>query len=870
MGVQGSKSAKAAPSPRSASTTHTDSASSAMDMVLPPSVWQYTLAFGRGMNQSWSRIGCESLWRWLPYVRMRFRDADLERQYRVLKREDTRESLKSLGALLALSIVIFSLILIYQLSKRETIYIFWLRMAVPLLTSIVILLYACFHRQLVKLYLCLAMTQGDRGELLAKMGGSSSRLVGAMEGALQPYYKMEYLCTFALFMVVTTTVTLHGHLAPMLGRQGVSCIDSVEHAVGSELENCAMMCLCFLVFKCDAFAASLLILVHQIIHYLLDGMWTDKYFSCFYPVVGILLIAAARQVEFFYRTAFYQTDKVSREKGQRRRLLESFAFMVDIAAWEWDTAGSIQQDFYTTRVIEALTMRARDDSPQYMYPKKAFDLTTYPTLAPSEKSVSTAGCALKPFSNVVVTKPKSQERTSHLIRPIKSHLHPIKASVKLPIKSFSSPHELTTNGHAHPTPPGSNEVRSSGSTYALGSSHEHLNVHLSSGSVQLTPSPLSNFPTPPLVPSEHECDHHIHINVNSRSSRNDLTTPTNTGGHGTGTGSGSQGTNKTTPSDGERTPPATLSINSSGVKSKSSGGAVAEEHKKSDGSISGLLAVPVKPDMREMVPPIIPEEPSITDEPLPVGVTAYKAEHRLDGFWTKHVVMADRNKIEQAIIRCADEGEPYDMEVKYERADGEVRWFKCGGRKASKNSSVIYGYIQDVTDRKRSQCMLEQRVNLCERVVEGTLDATMLIDAQDNLILESSPLLNLWAGRSLVGHPITPLFNSWMLSWLKSDAALQATGGETVITAILTNPSAPQEQAKGEMCVFVDSDDPARIFIAFKALISNTPPYLPLKQVGLIRAPRQQQSRPRAVRNQTPNSTGIASYVTGIVRWFTG
>ena len=69
------------------------------------------------------------------------------------------------------------------------------------------------------------------------------------------------------------------------------------------------------------------------------------------------------------------------------------------------------------------------------------------------------------------------------------------------------------------------------------------------------------------------------------------------------------------------------------------------------------------PDLREMVPPIIPEEPSITDEPLPVGVTAYKAEHRLDGFWTKHVVMADRNKIEQAIIRCADEGEPYDMEV---------------------------------------------------------------------------------------------------------------------------------------------------------------------------------------------------------------
>ena len=75
---------------------------------------------------------------------------------------------------------------------------------------------------------------------------------------------------------------------------------------------------------------------------------------------------------------------------------------------------------------------------------------------------------------------------------------------------------------------------------------------------------------------------------------------------------------------------------------------------------------------------------------------------------------------------------------------------------------------------------------------------------------------------------------------------------------------------QGEMCVFVDSDDPARIFIAFKALISNTPPYLPLKQVGLIRAPRQQQSRPRAVRNQTPNSTGIASYVTNIVRWFTG
>ena len=164
--------------------------------------------------------------------------------------------------------------------------------------------------------------------------------------------------------------------------------------------------------------------------------------------------------------------------------------------------------------------------------------------------------------------------------------------------------------------------------------------------------------------------------------------------------------------------------------------------------------------------------------------------------------LCSRVLVENAILQCADKGEPFKLvvrhthththtphthrqhhllcvfpsQVRYERADGSVRWLRCAGGKTSSESTAVYGSIevrntsasrqvttlltlflhahvcvQDVTDRKRTQAMLEQRVSLCERVVDATLDATMLINTQDEVILEASAILNAWAGRPLEG-----------------------------------------------------------------------------------------------------------------------
>jgi len=86
------------------------------------------------------------------------------------------------------------------------------------------------------------------------------------------------------------------------------------------------------------------------------------------------------------------------------------------------------------------------------------------------------------------------------------------------------------------------------------------------------------------------------------------------------------------------------------------------------------------------------KEPSL-DEAL----TVYHQDDRL---------IVKKNAVENAL----NVGEPFDVEVRFERPDGEVRWLRVQGTPTVRNDEVVAlrGAAQDITDHKEIEVELRQ------------------------------------------------------------------------------------------------------------------------------------------------------------------
>lgn len=87
------------------------------------------------------------------------------------------------------------------------------------------------------------------------------------------------------------------------------------------------------------------------------------------------------------------------------------------------------------------------------------------------------------------------------------------------------------------------------------------------------------------------------------------------------------------------------------------------------------------------------------------------------GFYTP----ASRPVIEEAVRRAVELGEPFDVELQLLTAKGNIREVHAVG-KADKAGKRIFGFIQDITDRKRSEAKLiesERRLSLALDVGEA-------------------------------------------------------------------------------------------------------------------------------------------------------
>ncbi|MFA1611754.1 hybrid sensor histidine kinase/response regulator [Halobellus rubicundus] len=71
---------------------------------------------------------------------------------------------------------------------------------------------------------------------------------------------------------------------------------------------------------------------------------------------------------------------------------------------------------------------------------------------------------------------------------------------------------------------------------------------------------------------------------------------------------------------------------------------------------------------------------------------------------------ADRSRVEDAIETAQRRGEPFDVDARFRRPDGEVRWLQIKGEPVVEGGSVVAlrGAVQDVTARKERERKLER------------------------------------------------------------------------------------------------------------------------------------------------------------------
>ncbi|WP_251342689.1 hybrid sensor histidine kinase/response regulator [Haloplanus halophilus] len=97
---------------------------------------------------------------------------------------------------------------------------------------------------------------------------------------------------------------------------------------------------------------------------------------------------------------------------------------------------------------------------------------------------------------------------------------------------------------------------------------------------------------------------------------------------------------------------------------------------------------------------------------------------------------ADRPRVERAIEEALDAAEPFDVEARFQRADGQTRWFRVRGVPTVEDGEVVTlrGAVQDVTDRKEREGRLEETTSRLRALFENSPDMIDVLDSEGTLL----------------------------------------------------------------------------------------------------------------------------------------
>ena len=90
----------------------------------------------------------------------------------------------------------------------------------------------------------------------------------------------------------------------------------------------------------------------------------------------------------------------------------------------------------------------------------------------------------------------------------------------------------------------------------------------------------------------------------------------------------------------------------------------------------------------------------------------------------------DRERIETAVNRAIEMGEPYDVEARLLTAEGNERWVRTRGKFVEEdNGTTVRGFIQDITERKERERQLEETNQRLTTLVSNVPLVLFVLDA---------------------------------------------------------------------------------------------------------------------------------------------
>ena len=90
----------------------------------------------------------------------------------------------------------------------------------------------------------------------------------------------------------------------------------------------------------------------------------------------------------------------------------------------------------------------------------------------------------------------------------------------------------------------------------------------------------------------------------------------------------------------------------------------------------------------------------------------------------------DQAKIAEAFQRAVELGEPYDLELRFVNADGQLLWVRTMGQAECTDGKVVrvFGNIMDITPRKRAELALSESEERFRRALENIPDVVVIYD----------------------------------------------------------------------------------------------------------------------------------------------
>jgi PAS domain S-box-containing protein len=176
--------------------------------------------------------------------------------------------------------------------------------------------------------------------------------------------------------------------------------------------------------------------------------------------------------------------------------------------------------------------------------------------------------------------------------------------------------------------------------------------------------------------------------------------------------------------------------------------------------------------------------------------------------WEPLVHPDDIEATRAAWVRAAASGEPYEMEHRLQRADGEFAWHLSRGvpvRDAEGRIAKWYGTATDIDARKRAEAALQERTALLQALTENTDDLIWAKDRAGRLTLANPAIVKVFPRHAkVVGLTMAELIGDTEQAAVidANDQRIMANGQAELVEEAVGPPGAER--------VFVSSKTPLR------------------------------------------------------------